>query len=205
MVMTSAPGLTPGSEGIPADHSDGRRRRGQDNRAKIVRAMMEIVHSGEVAPSAEQVASRAEVGLRTVFRHFQDMDSLYREISAVIAKEVRGDFLGPLAAQDWQGRVLEMAGRRIRAYEKMAPFKRAGDAFRHRSKFLGTDYNSLVVELRERLEAELPAPVRRDRDTLEALDLALSFETWSRLRREQGLTPKRTQAVVEAVVRRLLA
>jgi AcrR family transcriptional regulator len=184
--------------------SDGRRRRGQDNRARIVKAMMEIVHSGEVAPSAEQVAARAEVGLRTVFRHFQDMDSLYREISAVISEEVRGDFMGPLVAADWQGRVLEMVGRRIRAYEKMAPFKRAGDVFRHRSKFLGTDYALLVVDLRQRLEAELPPVVRRDRDTLEALDLLLSFEAWSRLRREQGLTPKRTQAVIEAAVLRLL-
>ncbi|MDZ4375040.1 MAG: TetR/AcrR family transcriptional regulator [Phenylobacterium sp.] len=187
------------------DLSDGRRRRGQDNRDRIVRAMMEIVHAGEVAPSAEQVAARAEVGLRTVFRHFQDMDSLYREIAAVISDEVRGDFMGPLSATDWRDRILETVGRRIRAYEKMAPYKRAGDVFRHRSKFLGSDYDQLVIDLRRRLESELPAAVRRDRDTLESLDLLLSFEAWSRLRREQGLTPKRTQAVIESAIRRVLA
>jgi hypothetical protein len=32
------------------------------------------------------VAGRADVGLRTVFRHFQDMDSLYREIGAVVGR-----------------------------------------------------------------------------------------------------------------------
>src|SRR3546814_3782718 len=42
----------------------------------------------EVTPSAEQVAARADVGLRTVFRHFKDMESLYREMSAVIEREV---------------------------------------------------------------------------------------------------------------------
>ena len=67
--------------------TDGRRRRGLDNRAKIVAALMEIVRSGEVAPGAEQVAARADVGLRTVFRHFQDMDSLYSEVSALMERE----------------------------------------------------------------------------------------------------------------------
>ena len=55
---------------------DGRRRRGQDNRARIVAAMLEIIHGGELSPGAEQVAQRADVALRTVFRHFSDMDSL---------------------------------------------------------------------------------------------------------------------------------
>ncbi len=60
---------------------DGRRRRGLDNRGRIIAAMLEIIRRGETA-SAEQVAAQADVGLRTVFRHFQDMDSLYRESKA---------------------------------------------------------------------------------------------------------------------------
>jgi len=76
--------MNPATQQDPADSVDGRRQRGQDNRARIVAAMMDIVREGQIAPSAEQVAARADVGLRTVFRHFQDMDSLYREMSLVI-------------------------------------------------------------------------------------------------------------------------
>ena len=50
----------------PGGSSDGRRKRGEDNRARIVAAMLEIVQSGELAPSAEQVASRMS---RTSVRH----------------------------------------------------------------------------------------------------------------------------------------
>jgi AcrR family transcriptional regulator len=196
--MTRPPALP------PADVADGRRRRGQDNRARIVAAMMEIVGSGDVAPSAEQVAARADVGLRTVFRHFQDMDSLYREIAALVWAEVRGAFASPLHGATWQERLVERAGRFAVAYEKMAPYKRAADAFKHRSRFLGTDYVRLVQDQRERLERELPPHLASDRDRVEALDLLLSFEAWSRLRNEQGLSPARAQAVIEATVRALI-
>jgi hypothetical protein len=43
-------------------------------------------------------------------------------------------------------------------------------------------------------------PVRR-----EGLDLALSYEAWGRLRREQGLSPVEAKAVVRGVVERLIA
>ena len=183
---------------------DGRRRRGQDNRARIVAAMLEIVQSGEIAPGAEQVAARADVGLRTVFRHFQDMDSLYREMSHMIEGELSAIIRRPFAGADWRERLREMIARRAQVFERIAPFRRAAEAFRHRSKFLGSDYDRLVVELRTTLERELPAAMREDALRLEALDMLLSYEAWARLRREQNLTPKRAQAVLEAAAERLL-
>ncbi|WP_293904809.1 TetR family transcriptional regulator [Phenylobacterium sp.] len=183
---------------------DGRRRRGQDNRARIVAAMMAIIHDGNVAPSAEQVADRADVGLRTVFRHFQDMDSLYREIAQVVGAQVRAILDQPVRAQAWADRVLELVGRRAQAFEQIAPYKRAADVFRHRSKFLGSDYTRLVTELRQLLVAELPPAIMADPARLEALDLLMSFEAWSRLRREQDLPVAHAQEVVEAAVRRLI-
>jgi len=188
----------------PEPTTDGRRLRGQDNRARIVAAMLEIIHAGDLAPSAEQVAQRADVGLRTVFRHFQDMDSLYREMSVVIAAELREVAGRPFKSQDWRERVVELIERRGWAFEKVGPFLRASTVFRYRSKFLDVDNARLVTALREILKAQLPPAVARDQLKLEILDLLLSYESWSRLRREQGLTPKRAQDTLTAAVRRLL-
>jgi AcrR family transcriptional regulator len=188
---------------IPAPATDGRRRRAQDNRARIVAAMLEIIHSGEVAPSAEQVALRADVGLRTVFRHFQDMDSLYREMSGVIEGELRGVVEQPFHAEDWRGRLLELVERRAGVFEKIAPYQRASAVFRYRSKFLEADNARLVAALREILKRHLPPEVVRDRLMVEVLDLLLSFEAWQRLRREQGLSPARAREALSAAVRRL--
>src|ERR1019366_3029777 len=88
----------------PIPSADGRRRRGQDNRARIVAAMLDIIHSGDLAPSAEQVAQRADVGLRTVFRHFQDMDSLFREMSVVIMGELHVAAETPFRSDGWRER-----------------------------------------------------------------------------------------------------
>lgn len=185
--------------------ADGRRRRGMDNRARIVAAMMEMVRADEVAPSAERVAARADVGLRTVFRHFQDMDSLYREMSLAIEAEVRAIVDQPLQSPTGPARVIELIGRRAQAFETIGPFRRASEAFRHRSKFLGGDYARMVIKLRMILERELPAEVAADPMKLEALDLLLSFEAWARLRREQGLGLDQSKAVLESAVRAIIA
>jgi AcrR family transcriptional regulator len=195
--------LSDAPEARPAS-SDGRRRRGEDNRAKIVAAMLEIIHSGELAPSAEQVAARADVGLRTVFRHFQDMDSLYREMSGVISAEVRAWAERPFKSQDWRGRVLELIERRAYAFEKIAPFMRASTLFRHRSKYLEADHTHFVMAQRDFLKRQLPPAEARDQQRLEILDLLLSYETWSRLRREQGLSAKRAQDTLAAAVRQII-
>ena len=184
--------------------ADGRRRRGEDNRAKIVAAMLEIIHSGEVAPSAEQVAQRADVGLRTVFRHFQDMDSLYRQMSVVIAGELHAAADTPFKSDDWRERVVELIARRSWAFEKVGPFLRASAVFRYRSKFLDADNADFAAALRTILKRQLPPAAARDQAKLETLDLLLSFEAWSRLRREQGLTPKRAREVLEAAIRRVM-
>lgn len=183
---------------------DGRRRRGQDNRARIVAAMLEIIHEGDLSPGAEQVAERADVALRTVFRHFKDMDSLYREMSQVIETEMVAMVEQPFAARDEKGRVIELVERRGAVFERIGPFKRASDALRHRSRFLEADNARLVTALRDILKRELPEETARDPLRLEALDLLLSWESWNRLRREQGLAPAQAREVLEAAVARLL-
>ncbi|MDB5469891.1 MAG: hypothetical protein JWR84_1451, partial [Caulobacter sp.] len=123
----------------PAPAADGRHRRSQDSRARIVAAMLELVKAHEVSPSAEQVAARADVGLRTVFRHFKDMDSLYREMSGVIESEMRAVVDRPFTAPDWRGRLMELIERRAVVFERIGPFRRASNAVRHRSRVLEAD------------------------------------------------------------------
>ncbi|WP_421737290.1 TetR/AcrR family transcriptional regulator [Caulobacter sp.] len=188
----------------PAEESDGRRRRGQDNRARIVAAMLEIIRGGDMSPSADQVAARADVGLRTVFRHFKDMDSLYSEMSVVIESELHSIVGTPFKSTAWKDRIVELVDRRAVAFEKITPFKYASEAYRHRSRFLDQDSGKLVTALRAILERELPKAMVDNPLKVEALDLLLSFEVWSRLRREQGLSIQQASDVLRATVRRLL-
>lgn len=183
---------------------DGRRRRGQDSRARIVQAMLDLVYEGHISPSAELVAARAEVGLRTVFRHFKDLESLYSEMSAVIETELVALADTPFKASDWRGRVLELVERRGWAYERIAPFKRASDVHRHQSSALDLHNAKLVAGARDILRRELPTALADDRELFEAVDLLLSFDAWRRLRQDQNLSPKATMDVLQTMISGLL-
>ena len=195
------------SGAIPDDSAasiDGRRKRSEDSRARIVAAMLELVHAGEMAPGAEQVAAHAGVGLRTVFRHFNDMDSLYREMSAAIEGEIVEVIAKPLKGETWREQLSDMIVRRAAAFEKMAPFQRAAAVHRHRSRYLNDAHERFAGLCRAYLVALLPKEIASKPGLLESLDLMLSFEVWSRLRREQGLTARRARGVIEDLVGKLL-
>ncbi len=184
--------------------SDGRRRRTLESRERIIEAMVALTQAGHVSVSAELVAERARVGLRTVFRHFKDMDSLYREMSRIMEARIAEAVARPFSAPDWQGRLIELIARRARVFETITPFKRAEAAHRHRSRFLEADTARMNRRLREILAGVVPAELREDAARFEALDLLLSFESWDRLRREQGLSAARAKAVLETAVRGLV-
>ncbi len=182
---------------------DGRRLRSADSRARIVRAMLDLISEGEVSPGAEPVAARAEVGLRTVFRHFKDMDSLYREMAQVVGTQVRAVAAEPFLARDAAGKLREFVERRSRVFETVAPFKRAMEVHRLRTGAFESQSTQMVAELRAILRRELPDELTSDVLKFEALDLLLSFESWSRLRIEQDLSIARARDVLVAAALRI--
>jgi AcrR family transcriptional regulator len=187
-----------------ADEADGRKHRSQRSQARIVNAMLELVAQGNPEPSADQIADIAKVGRRSVFRHFNDMDTLYREMTDSIARSMGSIVLQPFQAADWEGRILELVDRRAIGFEKMKPFLLAGQVHRHRSPFLKASHAQFVQMLRQILLGLLPKKIARNADLVEALDMLLSFETWSRLREDQGLSIARSKRVLKQAIRSML-
>ena len=183
--------------------TDGRRRRSQQSRDKIVAAMMALVEEGQISPIAEQVAERAQVGLRSVFRHFNDMDSLFAEMAMRLARHYQAG-LAPFVSSDWRGQLFEAIDRRIGIYEKLLPYKRAADAHRHTSPALQNSHVETSQLMRARLRSLLPPTLRDDAVAFETLDFLLSIDSWQRLRLEQRLTPEAARAVVERQVVQLV-
>jgi AcrR family transcriptional regulator len=190
--------------GAKAEIVDGRIIRRHNNRRRIVAAMLELVRAGAISPNAEEVAERAGVGLRTVFRHFDDMDSLYREMAEAMRNELQPIVAAPFESRGWQERLGEIIERRAHLFERAMPFKNAADVHRHRSVFLRKDYATIRSAERAALEAALPAALKNEKTFFEALDHALSFATWQHLRRDQKLSPADARETVEYSVRALI-
>jgi AcrR family transcriptional regulator len=208
--MTSVPTEEPNIQDAPRalsepTQADGRRQRSVDSRTRIVQALLDLVGEGEISPSAEQVAHRAQVGLRSVFRHFKDMDSLYSEMSQVIEAEIVKTFYRPHVGVTVAERLTDLISRRAGLFERIGPFRRASTTLAHRSSFLASEQRRMTAGLRKILEDALTPEMVADRAKVEVLDLLLSFDCWNRLRRDQNLSPSEAEAVIGAAVARLIA
>jgi AcrR family transcriptional regulator len=183
---------------------DGRVQRGARNRDAIVEALFELIETGNAAPTAEQVAQSAGVGTRTVFRHFDDMESLYAEISERLDREIAPLLAEPRPEGDLLARAADLVRRRVLVFERIAAFKRAGNQHAGRSQFLRQDHADMVRRLRADMLALLPELESGPESRRDAVEMLVSFEAWDRLRGDQRLGRERTHAALEAAVLAIL-
>ena len=189
-------------EAVPLD---GRIRRGARNREAIVGALIELVREGDLRPTAEAVARRAGVGTRTVFRHFDDMESLHAEVNTRIEADVQPLVARPITGGTKEQRLRALVERRCALYERIAPFKRSGNLHRWRSPYLQGQHTRLLRGLREELTSVLPEIDRKHDTIVQALDMVTSFEAWDRLRSDQRLGRERAEAAITAAALALLS
>jgi len=184
---------------------DGRHRRSQQSRQRIIDAIVELIHDGVLEPTAEQVSDRAGLAMRTVFRHFNDMDSLYREISRRMYARVLSIAADGHEADDWQTALAQLVDRRAKVYEELMPMRMSANALRHRSAFLQEEHRRFTRLARDMLRQVLPREVAQDRMCFETLDALLSFEMWIRVRRDQRLPAQEARRILHNGVGSVLA
>ena len=185
--------------------TDGRKLRSEDSKRRIVSAMLELVREGKIAPTAEDVAKRAQVGIRTVFRRFRDMESLYAEMAGAIDDRIASINDGFAKQGDWRANLNHMVERRLQVYEIVMPYRVAAEALKFQSTILLTQHMKFVREERQRLLALIPEKLIGDAVLTEGLEAALSFDMWNQLRNDQRLNADEAGDVVKRIVSSLLA
>ena len=185
----------------PAEsQTDGRIQRSERSREAIVQAMVDLIGEGILAPTAQQVAERAEVGVRTVFRHFSDMDTLFATIHERVMESVSDLFItqpqeGPLG-----DRLDRLVDRRTELLARVAPYFRSGADQRSRSTFLQKQHDRGIRGFRDDLRLWLPELENAPAETANALELVLSQEAYDRLRTGQKLSAARTRETIRVLV-----
>jgi AcrR family transcriptional regulator len=186
-MTTTTKKKTPWPE-LEAMSDDGRRQRSDRSRRRIIVAMFELLREGEMSPSAVQVAERANVGLRTVFRHFEDMESIFEEMTDELKSVLMPRLTAPFEATTPRGKLLELTDRLTDLYEQAFPMQVALVIRRFQSEFLQKQYKSEVSLLRSVLKSILPQNIIADRTRFAAIEVNLTFATWRRLREDQNLS-----------------
>lgn len=197
-----------------APASDGRRLRAERNRTAVVEAILDLILAGDMQPSAATVAERAGVSLRSVFRHFEDLDQLLLAAVARHRERTARLWAAPTPASGSQSdRVAALVHQRCRYHEETLPVRRAAEFKATTSAVLrdqlaiGTAF--MRHQVGELFEPELAAVADSHgaaarRDLLDGLDVGASWETWSRLRLRQGRSADRAARVVSRILTALL-
>lgn len=179
-----------------AEPTDGRHKRSDRSRRKIIDALFSLLKDGNVSPSAADVAERAGVGLRTVFRHFEEMDSIYNEMTADMMRRVMPKARAPYTSSHWRDRLAECIARRAEIYEDVFPVRVCMMLRRYQSDYLMDQYNRDLAMERADLLGWLPKEITSNKIVFSGLETALGFQTWRRLREDTGLSVPDSKAVV---------
>ena len=181
---------------------DGRRLRREQNRLLVVEALVALYAEGSYDPSAAEVAERAGLSPRSLFRYFDDTDDLARAAVAhhlALARPLLDVDVDPDAPLDQ--RLLAVARQRIRLWEAVGPSARV-------ARMRAPGHPVLAAELRRNragqrrqlgrlLAPELAALGRGGgRRALAAADVLCSFEAYDLLRHDQELSPEQVVAAV---------
>ena len=175
---------------------DGRLLRSQKSRVLIIEAILELIDQGNLAPTAQQTAERAGIGIRTVFRQFDDMESMFDSANELIWPRVKnlfrqGDLKGSLSE-----RILHAIEQHAMAFEDLKNVMLSIQARRWRSATLRKNYAISQNRLRMDLDQWLPELADLSPTKREAVDATASFEFWFRLREHQGLSTATSVTII---------
>src|SRR4051794_24786580 len=191
------------------DAIDGRTARALRTREAIVDASIALVDEGDLRPTAPRIAERAQVSVRSVFQHFDDLESLYAAVADRLVERLSGltmtvDPSAPLAR-----RLPEVVPQRAAILEPITPIRAAAAVHApfsaEISRRLQAGHDFLRRELERLFAIELDQLAPEPRSTLlDALDTVLSWPSWDNLRRLNDRSEAEAIAVVELLVRALL-
>jgi AcrR family transcriptional regulator len=183
---------------------DGRRLRSERSRRAIMEASLALIEEGVLVPTAQLISERAGVGIRSFFRHFADMESLFTEVNLYSRESYEALFIGGERTGSLEERILHAVERRAGGYEATKKTILSTHAQSWRYEILRKNYARYQRGLRKDLDDWLPELKTFDRPEREAVDAVASFEMWHRLREHQGLSKKHATDIVVKMLNGLI-
>lgn len=189
---------------------DGRHARRDRNRLAVVDAMLSLYATGNLDPSSDEIAERAGLSPRSLFRYFEDLDDLVR-----VAISRQHERLLPMAGLDvscagpLSSRVSRLVAQRIRLFDRIGS---VGIVSRVRAPFQPLIASELAISrsfLRRQLE-QLFAPELAQRgatgaaSAIAVIDVLTSFESLHLMRDDQQLDGAHVESALVDAITRLL-
>lgn len=189
----------------PVVKLDGRRQRGERNRQAILDAALDLIAEGCLAPTAQLISERAGITIRSLFRHFPDMETLFAAANIEVRRRADGTFSGGDHKGSLEERARHALERYCEGYERERNVILMTKAQSWRYNVLRENYARLQEELRQILEAWIPEIRELNTANREVVHAMASFEMWHRLRELQGFgQTEAVEIMVDEILGRLM-
>ncbi len=188
---------------------DGRRVRSLRTRNAILDAFMDLVGDGDLAPTAQRIADRAGVSIRSVYQHFTDAEGLFTE--ALLRLLARTEELAVAIDPTWPRprRLAALVDERAEIFEMITPFSRAALALEIQHPALEDGRRRLAAIALDEVShvfatelAQYPEPARTE--LLRAIDAVSTWSAWHHVR-EGGCPIEATKQVLHRSLSLLLS
>ncbi len=191
---------------------DGRRARRHRSRDLVVDALLDLLGEDRGRPTAQQVAERSGVSLRSIFRIFDDVETLHTAAATRQLSRVRHLFVDVPAAGSLSDRIDAMLKINSRLYESVAPIRRAALRAAPESAPLQEQLRRVRGWLRAEIDRVFAMELRQregtrgtnDADVAAAVEVLMSFEAWDQMRTTQELSVEDAARVVRGAAQHLL-
>jgi AcrR family transcriptional regulator len=192
-----------------SETTDGRSMRKERSRQAVVDAILALLAQGVAQPTAQQIADASGVSLRSIFRIFDDIEAVHATAAATQAERI-ASLLVPLATDgDVDARIDALVTNRLQVFDSIAAVRRYAIRLAPKSPRITSElarstsvFRSQVAEV---FAMELGRLAPHERDVLlDALDVALGFETYDALRSGRGSSPERTREAMALTIRSLV-
>ncbi len=181
---------------------DGRRRRRVQNRLAVVDALLDLYEDGNLRPGTDEIAERAGLSPRSLFRYFDDVDDLAR--AAVTRQQERALPLVPIGVNvdaslrqkanglvEQRFRLFEVVGQAAKVWRIRSPFQPVlAEELAQTRAFLRSQLLDLFGPELERMSGRKAASV------VAAADVLTSFESYQLLLDDQGFAMEEAKAVM---------
>lgn len=190
------------------ENVDGRVARGQRTREAIIDAHSALLREGNLKPTAQMVAERAGVSVRTLWLNFKDLEALLNESTSYwLANDDR--LWRPIdTSLDLPARIDDFCSQRARRLESIGPAARAAALAEPFSPRLQESRRKHVRRVREDVEKtfapELTALGAGREELVYGIAISASWPSWQLLRDDFGLGVGEATGVMHHTISELL-
>ena len=190
---------------------DGRSLRRDRNRASVIQAVLDLIREGDLDPPTAEIAQRAGVSHRSVFRYFDDLGDLVREaISVEFAAAAAASMIHEFGTGTLEHRIDAIITARLTAYDHAYGASRVARLKSGQipdiDPALAEITRLLRGQLTEQFAVELSSRPDSERDSIvDAILLLTEFTSYDIQRRMLGYDHDRIATVWRHAIGALLA